>query len=73
MQSVNNFVIYTYTKGMFKTIYMHNTSLNQCWWLNEIWPSHQPGYESGRKKIKIKFFTKFFSKKNLPKDYKKIQ
>lgn len=36
MQSVNKFVIYTYTKGMFKTIYMHNTSLNQCWSLNEI-------------------------------------
>jgi hypothetical protein len=50
VQSVNKFAIYTYTKGMFKTIYMHNTSLNQCWSVNEIWASHQPGYESGYKK-----------------------
>ncbi len=63
IQSVNKFAIYTYTKGMFKNIYMHNTSLNQCWSLDEIWPSHQPGYESGYIYLKkSNSFSKFFSK-----------
>lgn len=72
IQSVNKFAIYTYTKGMFKIIYMHTTSLNQCWSLMRFDLVINQVMNLVIKK-KSNSLLNFFPQKNLPRDYKKNQ